>query len=271
MMAATLAFGGRNPVTEEAGDRAPTMSRTSSPSWPPPGSTTTPASGSITPGCPRRAASAAASSPCRRASSASPSSRRRSTTPATASARRRRFADISDGAARQPVRGAAAETGGDQRALSARYPDRQRGEAVPRIPDDGARERRAHRGAVVPRHPAGAQRREVAGRLAGPSRLWNQNALRSRTPATVHIARARENTGACPSNAETRLRSRPASPAKNPNNCEDFARGTADSGRRHYSDEPAERGWSIAECAARKSDRGVGGRHASAVTRLEGC
>src|SRR5689334_6453439 len=44
---------------------------------------TTRASGCITPVCPRRAASAAASSPSLRASSASPSSRHRSTMPAT--------------------------------------------------------------------------------------------------------------------------------------------------------------------------------------------
>jgi len=89
-MAATLAFGGRNPVTGKqviSAENVPTCS----PSWRPLDSTTIPANGFITPACPRRAASAVASSRSRRANSASPSSLLRWTMPAIVCAPRKRY------------------------------------------------------------------------------------------------------------------------------------------------------------------------------------
>ena len=90
MMAATLAAGGKNPVTgKQVLDAAKV-----------PGVLAVMATAGLYDdsgkwlyhtGLPARAASAAASSPCRPASSASPSSRRRSTMRATACARRRRL------------------------------------------------------------------------------------------------------------------------------------------------------------------------------------
>ena len=62
-MAATLANGGKNPVTRQAGDERRRTCPTCWRSWRRPASTTTRASGSTTPACRPRAASAAASSP----------------------------------------------------------------------------------------------------------------------------------------------------------------------------------------------------------------
>ena len=53
-MAATLANGGKNPVTGKQVIDDGQGARASSPSWPPPDSTTTPASGSTTPGLPAK-------------------------------------------------------------------------------------------------------------------------------------------------------------------------------------------------------------------------
>ncbi len=88
-MAATLADGGKNPVSGKHGDERRRTCPTCWRSWRRPASTTTPASGSTTPGCRARAGWAAGSSRWRRASSASRSSHRRSTRRGTVCALRR--------------------------------------------------------------------------------------------------------------------------------------------------------------------------------------